>query len=131
MGRDAEVNIEEDGSMQFEVNDVSISTNAEIPSDWPSDAPIFPGSTATFSGTSNQNNENFAMLSLQTSASANDVIAYYESAVAAEGWEITGTANMNGIHMLSAEKDNRILSLQAISDGETTSITLGVGVNNQ
>lgn len=64
----------------------------KIPSDFPSDFPVYPGSNVTSSLSGNQNGQgNGFWLTLTTNVSTDKVVSYYESSLKTNGWTAQAT----------------------------------------
>ena len=130
-GGQAEVDIDSD-SMTVKTDEGSFSTGTSLPADFPKDAPVYPGSTVTYSGTSNdqEGTTQFAVV-LSTNDSNQQVAGYYSTELLAQGWSITSTQNVAGTTAISATKDDRTFSVAAVTEDGITSITLAVDTDSQ
>ncbi|MBI4066674.1 hypothetical protein HY411_03075 [Candidatus Gottesmanbacteria bacterium] len=110
----------------------AFSTSTKIPADWPADAPVYPGSTVTYSGSSNpQTGESGYAAVLTTSDSAQKVRDYYSKELISQGWKTEATYNANESSVISATKDTRTFTVATAEAGGTTTITLGVSQKSQ
>lgn len=115
-----------DGTVSYSTGDGSVSTKNELPSNWPADAPKYPGAVVTFSGSTNSTSSNPDSglgVTLTTGDDVAKVTAFYKENLVKQGWELTGDANMNGTATLSAKKDSRQFSVYAspVEEGKTGS----------
>lgn len=102
----------------------------KLPSDWPSDAPAYPGATVQFSANSNptdkgQNKSSSVMLESKDSALL--VSDFYKKELVSKGWKIAGTYEVGGVYSMTAEKDTRTLVLSIAGSKNSTSISLTIG----
>lgn len=102
--------------------------DTKLPDNWPSDAPVYPGTKVAYAGSSNQTNgQSGSMVMLQSTDSGDKVVEFYKKELATQGWKIEGTFSADGTTTFMATKDTRALSMSvAMSDGETV-ITMTVG----
>lgn len=109
-------------------NTVSIGGNAQLPSDWPSDVPQYPGSKLTFSGSNSGSNGKAAMgIVMTTSDSPDKVAAYYRDQLTNDGWVVKANSSAQGASSLAFEKGDRA-AIVIVADGEgTTNVTVSVG----
>ena len=95
----------------------------------PSDIPLYPGAkvTASFSGQGKDGSG--GMVAFTTTASPDDVIAFYKQKAEAIGMAQTMNMDMGGTksYVAANEKDKRTLSITATkaSDGTTGQVTWG------
>jgi hypothetical protein len=127
-GTDVDRNM--DGSTTYSTNEGSVTVGGNsMPANWPSDAPpAYSGATIVYSGTSNpQTGEAGSAVVYTTTASADTVVAYYESRLKAEGWTVDATGAAAGMRVITATKDTRTFGVYIGSDSNgTTSVTAGV-----
>lgn len=130
-GGNADVDVK-NGSLTVKTNEGTFSTGTSLPSDWPKDAPVYPGATITYSGSSNpQSGESGFGAMLTTKDSAQKVRDYYAKELVVQGWKVEATYNANESSVLSATKDTRAFTVvTAEADGATT-ITLGVSQKSE
>ena len=92
----------------------------ELPSDFPADIPIYPGSvpmqhvSSATSGT---------MTVFETNESPDSTRRHLSNALTNEGWSIVSDMSDEGLTMMTAEKDGREISVSILIDGDTTKIT--------
>lgn len=103
---------------------VSFGENVTIPSELPSDVPVYPGATAKSSSLSKNNTE--AALVLSTSDDATKVRDWYKDEAAARGWKQTVSMELEANNFVlgyKMEKDGKDLTLSVniapSSDGNT------------
>ncbi len=128
-GGDADVNFGNDGTMRVETDEGTFEAGGNrVPSDWPSDAPVYPGAKVTYSAMMNpQTGEPGAALMLSTEDSEEDVEAFYTAQIATDGWKVEGTMRSGGMTVITAKKEGRVLSLMITAANGQTSITIGLG----
>lgn len=123
----ADVDMNDDGTMTITTKDGEFQTGNSVPEEWPSDIAVYAGASITYSAKTNplENKAGMALV-LLTDDTAADVKTFYETTLKANGWRITNTMQGGGTVIMTAEKDDRKLSLAiAESDGQT-GITIGV-----
>ncbi|MEE3330999.1 MAG: hypothetical protein VX246_09030 [Myxococcota bacterium] len=92
----------------------------ELPSDFPVDIPIYPGSvpmqhvSSATSGT---------MTVFETDESPDSTRRHLSNALTNEGWSIVADMSDEGLTMMTAKKDGREISVSILIDGGTTKIT--------
>ncbi len=117
-----------DGTVNVTTSEGTATTSHTVPSDWPSDAPIYAGATVQYSASVNPvDGKAGHALVLMTTDSAATVFAYYASELAAQGWKVDSTMNGGTTMITSATKDARTLSLMAAESEGQTAITIAVG----
>lgn len=120
------------GNVTVKTNDGSFSTGTSIPADWPKDAPVYPGATVSYSGSSNpQTGETGFGAVLATKDNAQKVKDYYAKELASQGWTVETTYNANESSVLSATKDTRTFVVTTSQSDEMTTITLAVSQKSQ
>lgn len=127
------IKVDQAGNVEVKTEDgkVSISNKKELPVEWPSDVPTYPGSTieSTFKGESQLVNVFFS-----SQDEPDKVIQFYKEQLAAKGWQ---TDNSEGYFPLGggigiAQKDNRKLSVTILAANKSqdsqakTAITIAV-----
>ncbi len=130
-GGKADVNVDK-GNVTVKTKEGSFSTGTSLSADWPKDAPVYPGATVTYSGSSNpQTGESGYAAVLTTSDSAQKVRDYYSKELMSQGWKTEATYNANESSVISATKDTRTFTVATAEAGGTTTITLGVSQKSQ
>lgn len=111
--------------------DLTINSGGSLPSDFPADFPIYPGSklTGSFSATGT-NGEKSSGVSVvwETSDDASKVGTYYKSALVSAGYKITTEYSQNSSTTLTFEKGDvsGFMGVTTGSDGKTAiSVTMG------
>lgn len=123
-GGQANVDIDSD-SMTVTTDEGTFTTGSDLPVDFPSDIPAYPGATAAYSGTSNINSEGTQFAVVLSSTDPYEKVAdYYTTQLPAQGWDIESTQKISGTTILGAVKDNRTLSVAVASGDDATSITI-------
>jgi len=126
VGGDADIDYD-DGGVTVKTDEGEWSTGGEMPKDWPADVPVYAGAKVLSSASSNPATGAAGVyVALRSSDAASRVADFYKQELAAKGWTIVGTATVNEGTYLTAKKDGRALSLAVGSDGEGTTISIGV-----
>jgi hypothetical protein len=126
-GQNADVDIRADGSMKVETADGSMETGGDVPSDWPSDAPAYPGATVSFSAKKNPTDGSAGTaLSLVTDDTTAEVVDFYTNALKNNGWAVQGTMNAGPTTIMAATKGTRNISIMIAAANDKTSITIGI-----
>lgn len=92
------------------------STELSLPSDFPADIPMYPGSILKNSQESNSETERNITLSLVTEDSVSDVNTWYRGALNQNGWAITSDNNVGGYVLLKGENQNLTIFMQAANN---------------
>lgn len=124
---DVDVDIDDETVVITDNNSNSSMTigKNELPANWPSDAPTYEGDiTATYS-----TGDTYISATWQTDQSADEVYNYYQAELSDKGWTIESTTSTGSFKMLSAKKDNRMLTISAtpLEDQTKTSYTVVIG----
>jgi len=124
-GNNADVNVDGD-DVTVKTDQGTWSTSDKLPSNWPSDVPVYPGAkvTASVAGAGDQANGNYA--SLESSDAVAAVIAWYKKEVPGAGWTVETDAMISGSLMLSATKGERALSVTVTDEDGKVAIGLVV-----
>ncbi|MDD5068402.1 MAG: hypothetical protein PHS53_02525 [Candidatus Pacebacteria bacterium] len=112
------------GTITTKDGSVSYGTNS-LPTDWPTDVPVYTNGTIQYSASSNQSGQTGKAVVILSPDSVATVKSYYTSALPQNGWTIKGTQEANGATVIVAEKSGRNLSLSIVGSSEGTQITLG------
>lgn len=110
------------GTYTVKTDDGTWSTSDKLPSDWPSDAPLYPGadvqgSVAAAGGDTQGVGQYVGLLS---SDSAQQVAAWYKSELAAKGWTVGTDITTPQGSMIGADKGGRTVAVTITSqDGKT------------
>ncbi len=112
--------------------DLTINSGGSLPSDFPKDFPIYPGSklTGSFSatGTGDDGKSTGVSVVWETSDDASKVGPYYKSALVTAGYKITTEYSQNNSTTLTFEKGDvsGFMGVTSGSDGKTAiSVTIG------
>lgn len=81
---------------------------AEIPSNFPSTIPVFPGATPTLGRGGNVDGSERSGVQLQADASPTEVLSYYESELVSNGWTI---GESNGMSITASNGDSEKMML--------------------
>ena len=126
-GGKADVNYNNDGSVDIKTDEGSASTSGQLPDNWPNDVPVYTDSAITYSGSTNpQTGAAGAAIIFTNSASAKTILDYYKKELTAQGWTIDQSATSGGVSVLSAAKDQRKLGLAITENGGLSQATLGI-----
>lgn len=99
----------------------------KLPSDWPSDVPVYGGAKISFSGSAtNDEGKQGAQVILSTDDSVQKVSDYYRKELVDKGWTMKGSANASTGSTLAYEKGDQALAIVIAGSQNTTSITLVV-----
>ncbi len=126
-GEDAEVDVRNNGEMMITTNDGTMTTGGTVPTDWPSDVPVYANATVQYSATVNESAEGGHMLVLMTPAPQKEVSDYYFAELKKQGWTMGPSMMGDTAVVYSANKENRIVSVQIAASQGQTIITMGVG----
>jgi len=121
----ANVELDTDGSMIFETDEATMEINsggAELPDGFPTDVYVVDGTIQAAASTA----EDAYTLTIQTDKAVADVKAEYQEQLAAEGWAQTLSIDLEGGSSLSAEKDNRTLTVSISHPEDMTIVVVGV-----
>lgn len=106
-----------DGQISYtdnEGNKVQYGQNVSLPSDFPKDIPVYKGSTILTTATTSEG----SYISLQTTDSATDVLAWYETEL--KGWTKEESFDMQGLSARTFTKPGlKIVITAASQDGQT------------
>ena len=128
-GGDAEVNISNDKmeiSGMTEDGEFSLTSGegAEIPSNFPSDVPIYKPSTVI----SSMNMPEGQTVGLKTDDDSKKVTEDYKRMMTGEGWTEQASMNMGGQSVLMYEKGDRGAQITIVPMDNETQIMLAVGI---
>ena len=115
-GGKAQVNTD-NGEVTVKTDQGTYSTSDKIPSDFPSDVPVYSGAKVQSSVATSQQQGSGHYLALETTDSLDKVSAWYKSQVVDKGWKIESDATIQGTLILGATKDTRQLSVSVSDDG--------------
>lgn len=96
---------------------------SELPTDFPDDVPLFPDAKVTGSMSVAEEGR---MVKLRAEAGGADVLAFYRRELEAQGWQIEAEMDLGGQRMLTAGKDERIVSVQILGGDGGTDVMLTV-----
>jgi len=102
--------------------------SGQLPSGFPSDVPVYPGSTVAFGGATHSNGKDSYSVTFSTTAGTNDIISYYKGQLQSNGWNITSEQSYFG-SSVTADKDSRevtVVVLGADKAGDNSTITVAV-----
>ncbi len=102
------------------------SFSGNLPSGFPSDAPIYPGSKVGFSSSSNGEYS----VTLTANAKVADIMAFYKSKLPSNGWTITGEQSFFG-SSITAEKSGREFTVVSLGDDKEAEQGYIISVTNK
>ena len=124
-GGKADVDINGD-NVEVKTGEGSIQTGTKVslPAEFPKDVYVFEGDIkAVFA-----NNENKGYtVSVETDKTPAEIKTAYEAKIKTDGWKTTGTMDFGDSISISAEKDNRTLSVIIGKDDTKSTIVIGTG----
>ncbi len=128
-GKNADVNIGEDGSFSVTTEEGTASFGTELSTDWPNDVPTYPGAEVTYSAVGNNLADGGlgGYATFTTSDSAQKVIDFYNSEMAANRWTVKASVNIASSMNVTFEKDGLAMNVTATGVDGMTSITIGFG----
>jgi len=100
-----------------------IPTPGQLPSDFPSDVPIYPGAQAQSALSVPGGN---LFVTFATSASVEDVAEYYEEQLGNQGWTIISTGDEK--NRVLGTKEERSVSIMMMAKGAKTEVGLSISV---
>lgn len=122
-GGSADVNIDENKWTFTDDNgetSMEYGEGVELPSDFPSDVPVYSGATVTGKTTSTDG----STVSFSTDDSVSKVSSFYKKELEDEGWTEISTYESTDSIVLSYEKDEQQLSLSIYGDSSGTSFVI-------
>ena len=93
-----------------------------LPSDFPSDVPIAPGAVLQ----ANIRTDELYNLRFKTSKSPEELSAYYDEQLKANGWKITAVTTMQDFTMIIGEKEGRNCQIHIAKEGDETVLMINV-----
>lgn len=121
-GTDATVDTT-NGVININTKDGSFSTSNTLPTSWPSDAPVYPGATIQYSGTSPTSGTAVIM---QTTEASDIISTYYIEQAEQNGWTLENNAQVSGNSVLSFTKGSQSLSVLVTPTADGSTITMGI-----
>lgn len=123
------VDIDDDGNVDIETEDGSISTGTDLPDDWPEDVPVMEGAVVQGSYSSSSNGETIHTASFSTDRSVDEVLDFYKDELA--DWTVdtdqTGDFNGTASGTLVLSKGDRGVTVSA-TDGDDGKVTMTMAV---
>jgi hypothetical protein len=98
-----------------------------LPTNWPSDAPVYPGARIQYSASGMQDEGEGQGVMLSTTDSLQTVADFYAKALKENGWTIEGTMNAGTTSTIGGSKDGKMFTVVIAEANGTTSITLAIG----
>lgn len=125
-GGSARVDIGEE-SMHIETNEGTMTMGGELPSNWPSDVPVYQGATVNLAGSTTPEGGDPGMMLMYSVPDAPAIVAkFYESGLAANGWKSKSTIKTEDITIWEMTKDDRTLSVTVSAEDGGTSVAIGI-----
>lgn len=119
------------GSINIKTNDgqgsINYGENAKLPDGFPTDVPLYePSTTVHASKTSDKQYS----AGLKTNSSVSDVVAYYRSELAKQGWESTHESSYADGAILNFKKGDRVVTLSVSNqkDEQTEKTFISISV---
>lgn len=134
-GGDVDLDLDGEGSMTFEGKDgekfsVTAGDAAKLPSDWPDSVPIMDDATITYAGSMGGGDGTTGLTAVYTvSESKADVVEFYKSELAAEGWTIAGVMDFGDSGMVTATRnESETVGVTVATENGDTTVTVSVGL---
>lgn len=110
-------------TVEIEVDETMVTTETVtevpiLPSDLPTNVPMYPGSVLARVTDSTTEGERNVSLTLNTGDSVPDVITWYRGALSADGWAVTDDRNVGGYTLLKGQNENVTVFMQSASGEE-------------
>jgi hypothetical protein len=125
------------GSMSFTDSKTGETVNIgeqKIPDSFPKDFPIYPGakSTGSLSGNNQKAQSQGFWIILSTPDSLNQVISFYSSNLAKNGWVIDNTTTLNEMNIYTVKKGTLSggVTVNRGKDEKQTTITISLATDN-
>ena len=120
-------------TMHVESSEGSFTAGATtLPADWPSDAPVYPGATITYTASANPTTGKPGnAIVFTTTDGTQQVVAYYKTALKQNGWAINTTMDGGATFVMGGTKEGRGLSLMIAGTDGQTSVTLAIEQSGQ
>ena len=125
MGDEADVQVDGE-KFTITTEDGTYTGGGDLPDNWPGDAPIYPDAKVVYSGSTTDGGQSSMGVTVSVAASVDEVWAFYEEALPANGWTVENTMRSAGFNVLGGSKGSRVLSVMIAEVEGQTSITLGV-----
>ena len=95
----------------------TVGAGAKLSSDFPADIPVYAGTILT-SGRAMDKGVTVYSAAISSSDAYDIIVKYYKTALVAQDWKIVADTAVSGSHIYSAEKDDRVLSVMIMADGQ-------------
>ena len=109
-----------EGNLDGDNGDTDVSFDGELPSDFPSDVPVYPGAEPGLSSSTDDESGKSIWVSFTSDDSADDINAFYEDELVAEGWDITSKTEFLGF-TITAEAGGRTVTIYVSDNDDGTS----------
>lgn len=107
-------------------SDFLYGSNAKLPSDFPSDVPVYPDAKLNVINTNGEDKDAKFVVSYTASVTADKVVDFYKKELVAKGWTIDNETNIFGT-VLDAKKSDRTINMFILGDeGDKTNFTITV-----
>lgn len=126
------ISVDEDGDsakITTDEGEMEAGDDLTLPNYWPDDVPVYAEDSISTVGKNDE--ENF-YLSFISGSTANEIYSWYLEELETQGWAVTSQTSLETGSTISAEKDDRLLSIFILKeeDGDDTSTVVTVGPNN-
>lgn len=105
----------------------TVTSGGSVPSDFPSDVPVYGNSTVISSASAVNAGGMGHVLNLETSSSVDSVIDFYKKELAAKGWTVMSNYASGETKMLVVKKGEVVAMVSAINVDGKTQVVLSVG----
>jgi len=126
-GGQADVDVDDD-TVTVNTNGSSFSAGDEValPSGFPSDVYVIDGTVKA--ATTITEGEVYSV-SVQTDTSVSEAADEYQEELANDGWNVTMSLNIEGVSSMTAEKDNRTVTVSIGEDEESSQTLVTIGTS--
>jgi len=124
LGGNADIDVD-GGNVKINTKESNMEAgdNVKLPADFPSDVYVIDGKIVA--AMSNQVNKSFT-ISIEINKSLDEAFAIYQDEFKKQDWKITGTMNFGESASVTAEKNNRMVSVFISKSDDKTTVVLGV-----
>lgn len=123
-GGNASVN--DNGEVTVRTDQGTWSSSGQLPKDFPSDVPLYPGSKVQASVAADQQQGGGQYVGLESTDSSDKVVTWYKQQLPAKGWKLSTNFETGGGVMFSGTKDTRNVMVTVAADSGKTIIGLVV-----
>jgi hypothetical protein len=121
------------GQVTYSGKDGKVTIDAsgtKLPDDYPKDVPVASNAKIVMASTVNNAQGQGSNLTLESTDSAENLIAFYKKGLADNGWTINTTATYGAVNMIGASKDKREAAIQVMEADGKRMVTQIVGTKN-